>query len=530
MTLSNRAKILSLLGILALIGALPLILYMQSQQQETRSKAAQSTSLFFTPATTSTSPLAVVRNQTYTLDLMMNPGTNAVSTAKIDIQFDGRFVETFGANPVVINSTAFSQILEGPVISNSSIKFTVATGSDPSKAIKTTTKVATITFNARASTISPTEIAFGAIELLSVAAGDQANENVYAGGQSAFVAVDNFHINGRVIQDYNGNGKWDTPEEPQVPANFGYNITITKNGVSYPVTHNDNGNGQFSSQSDLARGTYLVTYTNPPSGVGIFPSPPVYTVTLGDTTCGVQPTGGDGGCNAGSVNSLNFALAIQPTPTVTPTPLPPTVTPTPIPATPTLTPTPTPVMIRFGFTVFLHGIGQSGDNTNENAFTLSNKNPLTTTKPIVVELFESDPITSASIKVLEKTGNITYQPTTGNYTGVIDIGTTLQAKPYTVKIKADKYFKKFGGNPTVNPSSLTTIQLPPTTLSAGDAFEDNNANINDYNLIYSCYSVDSPPRSCTAAQKYQADLNDDGNVNQYDYNLFLREIGNWKGE
>jgi hypothetical protein len=180
------------------------------------------------------------------------------------------------------------------------------------------------------------------------------------------------------------------------------------------------------------------------------------------------------------------------------------------------------------FTAFLHGIGKAGDNTNELAYSLSNQNPLTTTKQLTVEVYVPDPVTALPVFVSTTSGNITYQPATGNYTGTINMGTGLQNKSYIVKVKGDKYFKKTVGFPTVIPG--TTINLPPVTLSTGDSYEDNNINIADYNVIYSCFSIDSPPRSCTPQQKYQADLNDDGNVNQFDYNLFLREIGNWKGE
>lgn len=76
----------------------------------------------------------------------------------------------------------------------------------------------------------------------------------------------------------------------------------------------------------------------------------------------------------------------------------------------------------------------------------------------------------------------------------------------------------------------TTNTMPNVTLVVGDTNNDNTLDILDYNMIYGCYSVDSPPRNCNATQKFQSDLNDDGNVNQYDYNLFLRELGNRIGE
>jgi hypothetical protein len=49
-------------------------------------------------------------------------------------------------------------------------------------------------------------------------------------------------------------------------------------------------------------------------------------------------------------------------------------------------------------------------------------------------------------------------------------------------------------------------------------------------LLIGCYSDFSPAKSCTSANKLLTDLNDDGNVNQTDYNLFLREISVQNGQ
>ncbi len=55
-------------------------------------------------------------------------------------------------------------------------------------------------------------------------------------------------------------------------------------------------------------------------------------------------------------------------------------------------------------------------------------------------------------------------------------------------------------------------------------------NILDYNLLIGCYSDLLPASHCPAAIKPLADLNDDGNVNQFDYNIILKAFLNRAGD
>ena len=54
-------------------------------------------------------------------------------------------------------------------------------------------------------------------------------------------------------------------------------------------------------------------------------------------------------------------------------------------------------------------------------------------------------------------------------------------------------------------------------------------NILDYNSLMSSFSDLLPAVSCDTGRKASADLNDDGAVNQFDYNLFMREMLNQGG-
>ncbi len=455
---SSPKKIVALLAFLALLGALPLILFIQSQQQITRSNAANTcTATGGSGGTTNSLPGISLTpgngGSGTSINGICKPGTNGYSLDARDY-CTGGFI--FISWPVTNTSTYYKLLIDDVQVQNGT----------------------RLTFNA-------TNYSISQLHRVTLFAGN--------------AAVGDFNPStGGSFQIQNSACTSPTPTEtptpipptvtPAPPA-----VLISIDAPSFPIPDGGSATITWSSSrtTNCTATGNAIGWSGTKSLSGSETSGPLsgpnnYTYTLTCTGLG------------GTISYTATAAVSSPPHTV------------------------------FDITVFLHGIGQSGDNTNEEAFTLSNKNPLTKTKTLKIEVLESDPNTSTSVKILEKSGIITYQPATGNYTGTIDMGTTLQNKAYTVKLKGDKYFKKSGGNPTV--ITGTTIQLPPTTLSAGDAFEDNNANINDYNLIYSCYSVDSPPRSCTAAQKYQADLNDDGNVNQYDYNLFLREISNLKGE
>lgn len=74
-------------------------------------------------------------------------------------------------------------------------------------------------------------------------------------------------------------------------------------------------------------------------------------------------------------------------------------------------------------------------------------------------------------------------------------------------------------------------KLSDAILVAGDVVSDNKLNILDYNILIGCYSDLAPATACNDIQKKNSsDLNDDGAVNQFDYNLFIREIATQPGQ
>jgi hypothetical protein len=173
------------------------------------------------------------------------------------------------------------------------------------------------------------------------------------------------------------------------------------------------------------------------------------------------------------------------------------------------------------FTVFLHGVGKGGDSAN--ATSGGNANPVRTQRILSVGVFNAQ-----NVLVQSKAVPVTFNAGAGNFTGSADFG-SLGTGVYTITIRADQFLQKTA--PGIQQiTTSTTNQISPVYLLVGDIDNNNQVNIVDFNLLMGCYSDLTPAASCTSVQKTAADLTDDGNVNQLDYNLFIREIGNRSGE
>lgn len=213
----------------------------------------------------------------------------------------------------------------------------------------------------------------------------------------------------------------------------------------------------------------------------------------------------------------------NPSPTTPPTssPIPTNTLPTP---TPTRIPTNTPVpgSTTISLNVLLHGIGSGGDSANPRGG--GNTNPLKPQRNIKVDIYNSQ-----NQLILTKDGTVNYNPANGSFTGNIDIGTAFPSGIYSVKLKVDQYLKNIVPG-IQNITRGTLNNLPQAVLITGDINYDNNINVLDYNILIGCYSDFLPPVSCNPSQKTPADITDDGAVNQFDYNLFLRELTNITGQ
>ena len=189
---------------------------------------------------------------------------------------------------------------------------------------------------------------------------------------------------------------------------------------------------------------------------------------------------------------------------------------------PAATSTPIPNSTRINVAVFLHGIGKAGDNANPSG--TGNQTPLTPKRNVTVFVYDS-----SNNLVMSPSATLMYQSTTGNFTGTVDLGSSFTTGQYLLKIKVPTYLRaRVPG--IVSLTANQSKSISDTTIVAGDANSDNVLNILDYNLLLDCYSELNDPRNCDPAKKTATDLTDDGNVNQFDYNLFLRELSVQSGE
>ncbi len=169
--------------------------------------------------------------------------------------------------------------------------------------------------------------------------------------------------------------------------------------------------------------------------------------------------------------------------------------------------------------MYLHGIGNSGDNTNPDDFDLSNKSPKHPQKPVKLLFYDGNNQLAISLP-----GTMQYVVSGGKFTGSVEAPqNTLIQGNYIVKIASDRYLTKRLA--TLQPIVIGKANtLSAATLTTGDTDSNNRLNILDYNMIIGCYQDISPAKNCTSTKKVQSDIDDDGAVNQTDYNLFLREL------
>jgi hypothetical protein len=166
--------------LVVLLIAIPATIYLvQLNTKGATTKAAPSTVLSATTTNTTITVGSIVP-----IDIVADPGTNAVSVVKLTISYDSTKLSTAsgGLQP---NASAFPTILDpvtyGPCTGNfCTITATFAIGADPTKAITTKTTVATVSFKAVTATDQgATNVTFGnATTVYSVAQADQASENV----------------------------------------------------------------------------------------------------------------------------------------------------------------------------------------------------------------------------------------------------------------------------------------------------------------------------------------------------------------
>lgn len=547
-----KSKLLLIATLLLLAIGIPTVVFLSQQRQEVRSRASASTTLYFAPAAPPTAPLQKIVGQPVSFDIMITPGNNKPSIVKLEIPYDPTKLQTT-STPFVVNTDAFPTTQEGPFVQNGKILISVTVGNDPSKAISQLTKVGTVNFTAIASTsTNTTTLSFGsASQVLSVASADQATENVLSTTTPAYISIGNVPTPTPTLAPPTA-----TPSPTPVRkagdggnagkgggtcGSLGSNGSIGSNstggtggtggtgcsGMGIANAGGIGGRGGLGSNSgpgnpgqNGVNGTGTGGGGAGGGGGGGMPGQPGGRGGDGGTGCNGAPgqpglpgeaapnanTGGKGG--RGGDGGPNCDATATPTPLPTATPVPPTATFTPVPNS-----------TKFNLTVFIHGIGNSGDNVNPTIFSLSNKNPLTKTRAV-----EMSVLNTSNVVIATAAGNVVYDSVSGNFKGTVDLGQKITSSgAYNIKVKGQTHLRRL--IPGIQNIIIgQTYNAPEITFIAGDVNNDNALNILDYNLLVGCYSDLAPAISCTPTDKLLTDLNDNGSVNQFDYNLFLREI------
>jgi len=188
-TVKKKQAILFVIA-LAVLVSIPLTVSQLSKQQTSSGHAAAGASLAFTPTSSTSTPIQTSIGNSIDLDINVNPGNSLVTFVRFQITYDPSKVQLITATPDTLNSNVFTNV-EGPVINGGTLAQAVSIGSDPTKAISKTTKVATLHFKAVGSTNGgTTTITYGTLsQALSSGANDQANQNVLSTTTPAVIAI-----------------------------------------------------------------------------------------------------------------------------------------------------------------------------------------------------------------------------------------------------------------------------------------------------------------------------------------------------
>ncbi len=150
----ERHKLIALTLAIQII-ALPLLLILTRQQQEPRGHALTSTSLFFSPQTSTTNPKTLNIGEYFSIDIVLEPGEFLISGAQIEVFYDPTKVALVEKTPILINSSVFpkSQVTESQKPGKIDLDVNI---SDPTKPVSLQTKIATLYFKA----LGPVERSF----------------------------------------------------------------------------------------------------------------------------------------------------------------------------------------------------------------------------------------------------------------------------------------------------------------------------------------------------------------------------------
>ena len=213
------------------------------------------------------------------------------------------------------------------------------------------------------------------------------------------------------------------------------------------------------------------------------------SVGSGNHTLGVQAEGQVSGCNKGVLGAWSGTVVFT---------------------------TGTSTGNKLALNLLLHGIGKAGDSVKPGAAGGGNTSPKRPERDVRVDLYNSQ-----DQKVKSVTGKVTFDSASGSFKGEVDMGTGITTGSYLVKVKFPQSLEEQIGEIQSITAGVTKT-LPQESFVTGDVNNDGAVSLNvlDFNILIGCIKGSS----CTPEQKLQADLDDSGKVDQFDFNLFIREI------
>jgi hypothetical protein len=129
---------------------------------------------------------------------------------------------------------------------------------------------------------------------------------------------------------------------------------------------------------------------------------------------------------------------------------------------------------------------------------------------------------------------LTYDTNSGKFIGTADLG-SLATGSYTVSVNvAGHLTRRVEGNQAITSGQQQTVSA---RLVTGDVNNDDALTIQDYNILMSCLQdpiINNPDSGALCGQNanYQilSDLDDNGSIDRFDYNLFVREYSVQNGD
>lgn len=257
-----------------------------SPKKTTQQEASGATVLSFSPESGNTTPLQKSINDTIDLDLMVDPGTDAITFIKFQIHYDSTKISIDQTNPFTLNTIAFSGFVEGPVIENGTITESVSVGADPTKAIRIPTKIGTLHIKTIATTgNTPTSLSFSnQTQVLSAGSNATASQNVLGTTNPAFITITDG------TQPTTTQSPTATPTVPQTTLSF----SLLLHGIG-SAGDNPNPTGNDLSNKDpltKTRNLDVLLYDNANKLVSNTPGTVTYNATTGtfDGTVAINQT------------------------------------------------------------------------------------------------------------------------------------------------------------------------------------------------------------------------------------------------